>query len=85
MQKIPDFSNDGLLGRLHCWIIRLVAGKKVVILNAGLGVVDHDGRSCAAMVGVKDAYIDGVQFDLASGKMVEIREAKTSFAETVRP
>ena len=85
MKKIKDFSNAGKLDQIHCWLIRLIAGKKVVILNTRFGIIDHDGRSCAAMAGVTGALIADVQFDLSSGKMVEIRQSKKSSEEKVKP
>lgn len=62
--KIKDFSNTSLSARIRHWLIKKLAGKHLVVLNARIDIVarkDHPGFS-GRVVGVRGGMVESCVF-----------------------
>lgn len=73
--NIDDFNNKNILASIRHALIRLIAGKHVVILNASIRIVPRDGDFCGSIYGINHgALLINSGFPVTDDLMLEITE-----------
>lgn len=70
--KLPDYSNTSNLTKIRHWLIRLIAGKHVVLLNARLRLVAVDPGIAVEIIEVNGVLVQNCSFPERKGLILQI-------------
>ena len=76
MSNIPDVSTETPLSTFRYFMIRIIAGKHMVMLNTQVDMVDRKVDIAARVVNTKGGYINNCAFPDYSDKMIQLSQVK---------
>ena len=74
MSKFEEFSNTGLLTSLRFKLIKILAGKSLIIINARVSIVDKHTDKSLIIRGIKGGLISHNTFPDKDGQILMLEQ-----------
>lgn len=72
--KIPNYSDADFLTNCRFWLIKLIAGRSVIMLNAEINIAKDNGAMPFITRGIHGGYFNNVSFPAQRGMILEINQ-----------